>query len=369
MTDEIPYIRDNESADQIYMGSPGAEIILLIGKTQNTKDLTQVYDFPNYQAAMKTVANGGIGPEDATNELLVAIGEIFAESQRRNSTDVYGANRVYAINVGMNPTTDDWTQAQALAETIDDVGVEVYVLNSSLSFMVSTKTALDNAASICKRRRAFFTVNDGESIVDAVKRTDPDQPTYINSSRIYIAWERELQSKYAAKMAYTPYYVDPAYGGFRSVTAADADTGLTDDDRDTLTSAGLLCSMKSLDKSGSVRMAEPVKFVSTAYRSVDGNVPADSMAHQRRIADHCFNKMDDIARAELKHLNMADGLPMLTELLNGFLENEKTKGYIKSYNVACQQSVDNPFGLDILRKLQPTNTVYEITENSVIMSP
>lgn len=362
MTNEIPSMMDTETVSTVSTPGSGGKPVLIIGKSPNTQDLTTLYTFNNYYEASLSVANGGVGPEpgegDDPNELLEAIYDVFKESERRYSADTYGISKIYAVNLGPSPTTQDWIDAQTLAAEIDDIGVELYVGNSTISFMATTATHLSTIAASTRRRLAVFTVADGATVEQASAYTDPDESSYVSSTRTFIEYESH-QAKTAAKLAYTPYNIDPSFYAYRTVTAAQI-TDLKDSQRNTLIGSGILCSMKSDQAYNTVRMAEPVKMVSTAYRSVDGDVPADSNAFQRIMADHILDERDVVIRGELKHINSATGYPILEELLNSRMDAYVSVGLLESYSNTVQEDPDDPNGIKVYTNLVMNGSIYDV---------
>lgn len=380
---EIPFLMDTESQEAQYPRGSGADTILLIGKTPNAADTSTINEFYSYQDAIAELS--GEDPEE-TNELLLAVKDVFEEGAVRSVTDKLGIEKVLAINVGPNPVVGtEWADAQELGRLKRDIAIEVYVGLSDISFMNTTKTHLDTLAATGKRRIAIFTHAADESKTNIIDMTDPsnaeDTPAapYIQGSRIYIKQNRLMQCKFAAKVACTPYWQDPARGPYRSVTFAEVEEQITsEDDLDDYTKAGIVVDWENLNPVQGNGKAEICKAVATSYRGEDDVIPLDARLHIRRNADYQFRQIDLIIGAELKNNDTETGLQTMQQNVNAYLAGEVKKGYIKpkktepqdpGYLVEIIPHDTNPYGVKVRRKIRPVNSIEFIEEESVILAP
>lgn len=368
MTDdsEVPFINNTEQVDTYFPQGTGATPIFLVGKSPITKDTTKLYTFHTYDEAVALPANGGLGPEAVGNDILAALKILLGEGSVTDEDDDtgLGIDTVYVVNVGNTPTVDDWTAAQTLSEKIEDpLLIEVYAGNSDMSFINTTQVHMSSMDSSCSYRLAVFS-NAATTIADAAKETDPTQTTYIRNSRIYIHYDPTKQMILAADIACTPYYEDPAKRAYRTVKADDI-LSLSLSDKNTLIMNGLVCDMPSLTYKNGVRMAKPIKVVSTAYRlGSDGKRAADANVHQRRNADYTWNQCDELAKSELYNNNTPDGLKFIKEEVLAYLANQETLGYLSNPTVTVESVPSDLEAIKLYRSAQFVNSIYKIEQTS-----
>lgn len=371
MTTEIPYIRDTETTEAQYPQGSGAKVICIMGETSKVQELDTIYEINNYPEAVSVFG------ELTGGDLLSALQDIFEEGAIHSVTDTLGIDKVYAINVGLSATIEDYTTAQATAEMKKDVELEVYLGVSDVSFMLTTDTRLSTLATVGQRRDAIFTTALGADDATIGAMTDPLEATYIHSSRVYIKDNRDMQAKFAAKVACTPYWQDPAKGPYRTVTMDDIED--VDYDRiNTLTQAGIICDWEYLSPLSQSGKVEPAKAVATSYVEVDNERPVDSLMHCRLNADYQWRQLDIIIQGMLKDNETETGLQTMQEACESFLAGEAKKGYLSAkttdpqdpgYMVEVESSTTDVYGVVVRRKIRPVNAIYSIEEVSVIQAP
>jgi hypothetical protein len=243
--------------------------------------------------------------------------------------------------------------------------------------MNSIKTALTTLSTSCFYRTAIFTNTAAAAVADIAKMTDSGETSYISGSRIIIKENPSLQAKYAAKQACTPPGDDPCKGPYRTVTPAQM-SKYTDADLNTLVSAGIVCDWIYRSPYDTSELVEPIRAVSTAFRSADGARPADANIHIRRNADDIWRQMDLIAANQLKSNDTETGITYVQELLTAFLESmvdagrlkpKKTTPTDKGYFVRVDEDTADAFKLIITRKIRPINAVYFLDEPSTVQAP
>lgn len=364
-TNELPYIQDTETVENMNQHGSGADVILAIGKTNITKAPTLACEFGSYEEA---VESNVIGTEGDSNELLAALKDIFTEGAIYNKlTDNFGIDKVYAINLGDSPTNDDWISANNTGRLLKDVKLEDYVGNSDIAMMGSVASSLQTLAGMGIRRHAVFTTAPDAVRDDILKMTDPKQTSYISNSRVAIKYLPATQHKFVAKVACTNYYDDPARGAYRSGIPY---YNLGMDDLNLYTSAGIIVDWphdSPLEPSSTTM--EPAKCVSTAYRLNAGKRPADSNIHARRIADYIFRMQDLKFNAQLKINDTETNVQALQAVAKSVFEDELKAQHIKEYTLSMEQDLTDPYAVDVARGCTPTPALYKIIEKSTVRAP
>lgn len=364
---EVPYIQDTETVEAQYPQGSGAKVILVYGHTTTTAQLTTIYEFNNYSDAVTSLTTSTGGP------LLEAIGKVFEEGQIRSVTDTLGINKVYAINMGTSATYQDYADAQETSKLKKDVDIELYVGQHDVTLMGTTATYLSGLATQGQKRTAVFCTNPAAPVATKALMTDDGEGTYIQDSRIYI--KDGLQEKYAAKMACTPYYMDPAKGAYRSVTMDDIDD-YQYEDLETLTAAGIICDWEHQSPITQTGRVEPVKAVATSHAKTEQ--PVDSLAHCRLNADYQFHQRDIIIQGMLKDNDTETGLQTMEQAVKSYFAGEAKKGYLiakedepsdPGYMVQIEPSTTDVYGVVVRTKIRPVNAIYSIEEVSVIQAP
>lgn len=363
----------------MYPRGTGADVIVVIGNAGFTKDTSKVFTFSSYLDARQDHATveTAIGPEPAdwtTNPLLKAVKDIFEEGAIRSVTDQFGIDKVYCINVGSAPSSSDYTAAMTTAATLFDARVELYVGLNDASILASLSTRLETLEQSGDYRNAIVTVATDATDAQMKAMTDTAQEDYVRGERVHIHTDRNMQAKYAAKMACSPYHQDPAYGPYRTVTPEQI-VDRTNANRDELIEAGLVVDWVS--KTDPTK-AEPCMAVSTAYRLVSGTRSSASLAHARRNADHQFRETDKITLAHLKRNNTTIAKGLIEESARAYLKKEVTAGYLiaksstptdDGFLFELQFDPSDPYKLIRNRKVRPVGAVYTIDDYSIIQVP
>lgn len=362
---EVPHFYINESVSPQYPRGKGGDVIVVFGRTDVTKELNKVYTFYSYNDAVASQGAGGIGPESATNYGLKAVKDIFEESQKRNVEEQLGIEKVYFVNVGATPTAQDYADARTLSEMKKDAVIELYEGVSDLAIMNSVATAIGTLRQSGQYRISIFTHAVDATVAQVEALTDPAEETHVRSSYVVIKYDRDTQARFAAKVASTPYYVDPSRGPYRSITLNDI-TELSLGDADTLIAGGIVPDWEHMLPMGASGLAEPIRAVSTAYRTVAGSRPTDANLHTRRNVDKHWRRIDQIINAELKMNDSEANLEIIREAVNSYLEMEKKAGNIHDYKINVEVAANEPYTLRVERSIKPVKAIYFIHEESYI---
>jgi hypothetical protein len=376
---EIPYLSNNETQETAFpsIGQGGSDVILAMGKTDNAQDLTTIHEFYSYYEALQT-----LGPASDTNELLSAIFDIFVEGSRMQSYQTPTISKVYAIEMGPNPTKSDYETAMNNSVIKRDIDIELFVNNHDVDNYIAHMNAVAAHLGTLENqndyRQAIFTLDPTLSISDKALYTNTVEQSYIRDSRVILYENETLQAKYAAKVACTPYYIDPCQEPYRSVAVDDINE-YTYADLETLVGAGITADYRTPSLNPDmIDCVTPVRSVSTAHRLHDSVRPLDSNTHVRRNVDYQWWYSDLLATQELKQNNTELTREHLLNAVTSFFTQQVQMGTIVPQLVAPK---DPGFYVDVLpdqldankvhllRRIRPVSAIYFIEIDSVIHSP
>jgi len=407
----IPSLTENETVEPMYPRGSGARRMVLIGDAgfKPTGDNT-VLKFASYQQCLAPVVDGGLGPvgSDGRSPLQQAVFDAIAEGSIYDSTNqTLGVDFVYVINVRTNDTLvggdlpaltkDDWEEAIILAETIPEMELEeVFVGCYDTDVMTDelstdgTKTGYIPHAHIMRsngqKRIGFFTVDPTKTIVLTSGENDITGMTDdVSSSFVVIHIDPLMQVKFATKCACTPFYNDPAYGGYRSqlVPTETVPIPMSRPDMDAYIGAGIVVDWLSINPN-TIGQVEPCMAVATSYKpDPDTDVrPADAYLHQRLNVDRMSLDTNNIAMAMIKQNDTVTAQNMALASITSYLQNAVSQGYIQPKLVAddigpadpgfyIDLSIDdiNPFQIDKNMKTRPIGAIYMIQDNEIIQAP
>ena len=354
---KAPYLNFNETDYNPFLNGSGGEVAIFIGKTSNTTKANTLLKFKNYKTANKTVESGGLGVENnnTPNPLLNVLKDFFIESSKTSTTDI-GVNHVYAIDMGENPTIEDWITALNITSKKRDITLLAFVGITDISFMYTVESFIKNLTSTGDLRIAYFQIPGDDSTL--IKYTDPKQETYIQKSRIYLV-EEEYFGRTIANIALTPYYEEPGYSYYRSIEPGTFKERSIEEE-DALFSAGIIFNRDEV-------CINPIKpciccGVSTAFSIEESEErPNDSLLHARRNADHQIRELFKIISPQLKRNETETNLRYIKSDCETYLENEYNNGYIhKDFEINVIESQINPFSLFITGKIVPVNSTLAI---------
>lgn len=224
---ETPKVRYFESDSNPTLKGNGAQIPIFIGVSGNTTPKTGIQKFKNFQQIYKTVENGGIGTNLEENPLLNTINDFFKEIRKTNSDDIT-VPYIYVIDIGTATTTEakSWTDAMDEAKKQREIQVEVYVgfkktdtATNIVSIMNSAVESIKEDSEYGNPRIAYFTV-EGATDEDLISYLDDSKETYIQNTRVGLI-EPKYYGKTVAKICVTPYYEEPGYTDFRTITPGE----------------------------------------------------------------------------------------------------------------------------------------------------
>lgn len=350
---KTPTFTVNESAEPMPQRNTGGRDIVIYGDSGKTKDLTTVHSFNNYDEALIA-----LGPEDEDNKLLNSIKEALTEGSTSSVDSNMGMGLIYAINVGSNPTLEDYKTAIESTKRFKSIRHELY-----LDFYVSTETKelLEDISSIIEEledrglyRIAGFTIdNSAEDLktADEIKLLNSD----VKNSRVYIHVDPKIQSKFIAKTASCPFFISPAYGTYNSVTSEEI-LPYNDDDREILAQNGFISDMEGITDSNK---AEPCMDWSTSSSLNE----ADSRLHARILADEHASAVDKIIQRYIKANNEENNLILIEEYSKSYLDTQVEDKKLKGYGFELTQDPQDSDGIIVKLSLNVLGAIINVTIN------
>lgn len=376
-----PYINYTETDSNPLLDGEGAQIPVFIGKTGNTVNASNIKlkKFKNY-ASVKSVDGYGEEPlnlEEA-NPLQYEIKQFFTEANgyALNNDDM-GVPRVYSIDVGKNPTTTHIKNALEEIKKIREIEVVAFVgfepdlstasndteynklVKDYVDLMKTINTNIVEDTADGRFKIAYFRLHKDATVDEmAAFSSNPDDTSKssINEVRNAIV-EYDEFGKTIARICTTPYYEEPGYGAYATISL-DTVTNRTPDERQTLFDAGVIFNEDDY------RLENPVTRIcagtSTAFGKDKDERPNDCLLHARRNADHQMRELLKIVAPQLKRNETTSNLLYVESDCETHLSSEKDKGRLMDYSVTVEESDKNPYDLLVYASITPVNSTYAI---------
>lgn len=365
--DEINTLTDGDNED--------IKIPIFIGTSPNAGDATKVYKFKKWEDINKSIDNGGLGVYSSetpdANILLKRLYEFYEENSISSSTEKK-VPYVYVIDLGkLGATASNWYTAMLTAKTKTDVQIEAYVgigdvkdadsnAVSQLAIMLAAYTSIETETKFGNIRNAFFTVDPYtdaecvsklEEIDNKLKQfTNADNDSYIQKSRIGII-EPFLYGKTIARICLTPYYIEPGYNVYRSVSAGTF-IERTRDEELSLEQAGVIFNRD--EETSKESYPKICRCVSTAYAA--DNVPTDALFHARFNCDNFIRLALDEEYAQIKNNETATNIPLVQSQMDALVDQEIAAEHMnEGTSVSVQESTDDAYTLINTFNLVPVN--------------
>lgn len=399
----IPSLVETETVEPMYLRGSGARRMVLIGDggfvapTPNT-----IMTFSSYQTALAAVDDGGLGPiaNNSPTPLQQAVYDTMMEgSIYDTATQELGVDFVYVINIrseaeaqGVLPpvTTADWEAGLLLAETIQEPQLEeIFVGCYDVSVMTDDNGYIAHAQNMRAeglKRVGFFTTDPtATKVLTAGTNSIIEATASVKSSFVVVHLDPLMQVKFAVKCACTPYYMDPAYGGYRSqsVSTSTIPVPMSKSDMNTYIGAGIVVDWLSVNPQ-TIGQVEPCMAVSTSYNAdpISEIRPSDAYLHQRFNVDQMSYDTNVIAMGMIKQNDTVTAQAIALASITSYLQNAASLGYIQPKLVAdingpadpgfyIDIEIDdvNPFQLDKNMKVRPIGAVYMIQDYEIIQAP
>ncbi len=370
---ETPKVRYFESESNPTLNGTGAQIPIFIGVSGNATPKKGIQKFKNFQQVYKTVENDGLGTNLEENPLLNAINDFFLEIRKTNSDDVT-VPYIYAIDLGAATSAEltPWTDAMDEAKKQREIEVEVYVgfkntdeTTNIISIMNSAVDSIMEDSEYGNPRIAYFTVADATD-EELKKYTDDSQDVFIQNTRVGLI-EPKYFGKSIAKICITPYYEEPGYTDFRTVTPGEF-SNRTPAEENELQDAGIIFIRDELASSTihpRINLA-----VSTAFATTPDNRPNDSLLHARRNVDQLVREVYDTLYVQLKRNETETNLSFLQSDVDVIVDEKLSAGYMMDGTVIdVVESETNPWDLLVEGVAKPVNSTLLIGFSMYVESP
>ena len=352
---ETPKIKIYKEDSLSLSSGEGGEIPIFIGVTENQSPSANILTFSNYNDAKKSTS-AGIGPEADTNTLLSVIKDFFEEAKRISVDDI-GVSHVYCKDVGAGSaeTATNFTTPKELSRTKQDIQVEAYVFKNDdavadiASVLVAIAESLKTDRQKGKPRIAYATVK-GWSPADLARLTAIAQG--IKDSDVALV-EYDNFGKTLARICCTPYYDEPGYYPYRSVTPGTfkerADT--TEED---LQAKGIIFNHD--EKPGKTAYPKINLAVATSYVKPVDERPIDSLIHVNRNVNQLIRDAVEVVYPQLKRRETETFIQEVQADLDLLCSNKIKKGYmLEGTTVTAVEYKQNPTQLKLKIKANPVN--------------
>lgn len=345
MTNIGPTVTFNETDTTIaYPPGVGGKPVIVIGSDSGLTAGT-VYQFSSPAEAISACTSN--------STLLNAILQIFEEGGQYIQTDSLGIDTVYAIALPTTPQPSDYTDALTLAESVA-AKVEVYPALSNTTILGYLATHLSDLAATGDVRVSVVTVAD-DTIGDM-----ETEVANLTSDRIVIKENPDTMALAAAKIACTPYDIDPAKGAYRSTPTI---LTWTRTELETMVSNCISPDWKGPDG------PEPYMFVTPAFKLVSGVRLTSGLLHHRLNMDQHIEQIYNKAQKHLKDNNTQNARNLIEQDVSGYLDIEMKDNKIESYVVNVDLDPDNVFGIIISGYIGILGAIYSININMTMNPP
>lgn len=188
----------------------------------------------------------------------------------------------------------------------------------------------------------------------------------VQSSRVGIV-EKDFFGKTIARICSTPYFIEPGYLPFMSVTSG-VFKERSKDERDSLFATGLI--FNEDDYTLSSPTPRICLATSTAWGVEDHDMrTTDSLIHARRNVDYHVRRMFKIIAPQLKRNETSVNLRHVKNQIDIYLNSELQKGTIQEYYFDLIESSYNPYALLLKGRITPVNSTLAIEFENTVGSP
>lgn len=379
--EETPYVEINEKEDDSVNGD-GAYVPVIIGQTGNTVTAAnlKVQTFVRYDQACATAQNGGIGVDPTTNKSLAFLKPFLEECAPKSVEDI-GLPKFHFIDMGNLPFTNGeaWADAFELAKTKNNAKVEIIVgfkkadaseaitaaeISTIVGILTSADVSAKNAAKQGNLRQVYFTVDDATD-ADMVELTKASNNVKIQSSRV-LPMDPEHFPQLCARYCVTPYYVEPGFLKFRTVTPEDV-TERTDAEEKVLQNAGINFIRREMVSEGEI--ARICAGVSSAQPMINNNYH-DELSHIRRNVDQLMERIHRKASDILKDNETSFAIDMLQTDVDDIVDDEiKLRRMQEGTAFTVSEAGTAPFKVKIKGKAKAVNAIYYVDVEYFIQAP
>lgn len=360
MINETPKIKAYKEDSTSLQNGVGGEVPIIIGATTNESPSNNILEFKNYRDATKTPANGGIGPEATGNYMLPVIEDFFEESMKLMSDDI-GIPHIFVKDLGTATATNagPWVNAKKDSRKKLDIQVEAYVFKSddTLDKIVDVLTAI--AASLKedtlkgRPRIAYVTVQGwtDTQLKTLTQGTEQITKKIRDIDIAVIEWDKF--GKHLARICLTPYYDEPGYYQFRSVSEGEF-TERSDVDEEDLQLKGIIFGHD--EKPGKNAFPKINLAVSSDYANAEDERSPLCLIHTNRNVNQLIRDAMEVVYPQLKRRETQTFIEEVQADLDELCSEKIRLGYMKGgTKVTAVEYEDSPSTLKLKVKAAPVN--------------
>lgn len=377
---KIPGLYYDETAEYQTAGT-GGKIPVFIGVTGNTAtsgyavDGTQIQKFTEWAKVNRTIANGGIGTDTSTNKLLAVLKDFFEEAEIKSTEDL-GVPYIYVIDVGAGTSKDVWLTALTTAKTQSDAIIELYIGAEAISDdgyslpdFINAAHASIIAESANLNLRTGFTTKEGATDAQLIALNPVG--TGILKSRIGIIEPLKV-GKHFARICTTPYYLEPGYMEFRTITPGTF-KARTRAEELALQNAGIIFGHD--EKVNNLTLCRINLSTSTAFAA--NPRPADSLFHARFNADNLLRRVFEAVYPQVKANESSSNIITAQTAVDAVIDEEVEAERMISYDettgdgtrLTLVESGSEPYDMELSGQIQPINCTGPIVVKAKIKNP
>lgn len=357
----------------------GAKIPVVIGATGNTGtqtypvDGTNIQTFRNFDDANKSIANGGIGTDTSTNKVLAFLEKFFEEAEPRTTEDL-GVPFVYVIDVGDGTTKQSWLTALTNAKKLNKATAEVYIGADNITdytlsaFISGAMASIATETTNLNLRTAFFTKEGATD--EQLIALNPSSGGILDS-RCFLCEPLEF-GKTVARFCTTPYWVEPGFLPYRTVTPGTFKER-TNAEIEALQAAGVVINCDEVvdtDVYCRINLS-----TSTAYAAT--KKPADALGHCRFNADHLLREIFKAVYPQVKNNEVTSQIVKSQTRVDAIIDAEVEAERIIGYNsdtgegtkLTLVESNQQPYGMELIGDILCVNSTHAINVKAKIRNP
>ena len=357
---ETPKIKAYKIDSRSLQNGEGGEVPIIIGATGNETPSTEVLEFKNYKEALKTPQNNGIKTDDTADYMLKIIEDFFDESMKLTSDDI-GIPHIYMKDLGITAaaTAASWINAKKDSRKKLDIQVEAYVFKSTdtLDKIVDVLTAVGASLkedTLKGRPRIAYATVQGWTDAQLKTLTQGTEQITKKIRDIDIAFiEFNKFGKHLARICLTPYYDEPGYYQFRSISEGEF-TERTDADEEDLQLKGIIFGHD--EKPGKTAFPKINLTVSSDYANAEEDRSPLSLIHANRNVNQLIRDSMAVVYPQLKRRETETFIEEVQADLDELSSDKIRLGYMKGgTRVTAVEYEDSPSTLKLKVKASPVN--------------
>lgn len=360
MINENPKIKAYKEDITSLQNGEGGEVPIIIGATGNENPNSGILEFKNYKDATKTPANGGIGPEATANYMLPVIEDFFEESMKLTSDDI-GIPHIFVKDLGTATaaTAAPFINAKKDSRKKLDIQVEAYVFKSTdtldkiVDVLTSIGSSLKEDTLKGRPRIAYVTVQNwtDEQMKTLTQGTEEITKKIRDIDIAFIEWKNF--GKELARICLTPYYDEPGFYPFRSISEGEF-TERTDEEEEDLREKGIIFGHD--EKPGKTAYSKINLAVSSDYANNEEDRSKLSLIHVNRNVNQLIRDGMEVIYPQLKRRETETFIEEVQADLDALCSNKIRDGYMKEgTRITAVEYKDSPAQLKLKVSAAPVD--------------